>query len=455
LCRRPKGMCTDDSVADLLFLSSHAWGAPFFKEAPLELEPQELVRVFRERACGLDVHFAFVSACLIVPGKGKRLKVLEDTFETNVKGLKRLKAWLTENGCEAVGMEATGVYWIPVYAALEGAFELEVANPLQIKTLRGHKTDRKDARWIAEQVRYGRIKRSFVPPAEFRDARKLARFRRQLIQARATISNEIQRTLAESGITLAAWVSHILGVSGMAILEALAEGRSIQDELPNCLKTQLKLKAAPIAAALEAPLGEVSRSILTLHLERLEAIEGHIAKVEADLFKVLEPHADKIALLTTIPGIARISAAIILAEIGVNMTAWPTEKHFSAWAGVAPGCKETGGKAKRAPVRKGNPYLCTILMECAGPAIKKKDCHLKPKYHRLAKQLGSKMKARMAIAHKLALIIYRNLAAGAEYKEPEPKPMSKKVQAKIRQKRVADLERLGYKVTLEPIEKVS
>jgi transposase len=417
----------------------------------LELEPQELEKVFRERACGLDVHFAFVTACLIVPGKGKRLRVLEATFETNVKGLKRLRVWLTENGCEVVGMEATGVYWMPVYAALEGAFELEVANPLQIKTLRGQKTDRKDARWIAEQVRYGRIKRSFVPPPEFRDARRLARFRRQLIQARTTISNEIQRTLAESGITLAAWVSDILGVSGMAILEALAEGKSIQEELPNCLKTKLKAKMLPIAAALEAPLGEVSRTILALHLERLEALDGHIAKVEADLFRVLEQHADKLALLMTIPGLARISAAIILAEIGVTMAAWPTEKHFSAWAGVAPGSKETGGKAKRAPVRKGNPYLCTILMECAGPAVKKKDCHLKPKYHRLCKQLGSKMKARMAIAHKLALIIYRNLMVGATYKEPDPKPVSKRVLAKMRQRSVADLERLGYKVRLEPL----
>lgn len=157
----------------------------------------------------------------------------------------------------------------------------------------------------------------------------------------------------------------------------------------------------------------------------------------------------------TIPGLASISAAIILAEIGVDMAVWPTEKHFSAWAGVAPGCKETGGKAKRAPVRKGNPYLCTILMECAGPAIKTKTCHLGPKYHKLSAQLGSKKKARMAIAHKLALIIYRNLAANAQYKEPSPKPMSKKVQARIKNKRVSDLERLGYKVTLEPLDPAS
>jgi transposase len=422
----------------------------------LELEPQELVKVFRERACGLDVHFSFVAACLIVPGTGKRLKILEETFETNVKGLKRLKAWLTEHQCEAVGMEATGVYWMPVYAALEDAgFAIEVANPMHIKQLKGYKTDRKDARWIAELVRYGRIKRSFVPSPEFRDARKLARYRRQLIHARTSISNEIQRTLAESGITLAAWVSDILGASGMAILEALAEGRSIQEELPNCLKTRLKLKVVPIAAALEAPLGEVSRRILAMHLERLEQLEAHITQIEAELFKVLEPHADKLALLMTIPGLARNSAAIILAEIGVDMAAWPTEKHFSAWAGVAPGCRETGGKAKRAPVRKGNPYLCTILMECAGAAIKSKTCHLGPKYHKLSSQLGSKKKARMAIAHKLALIIYRNLAARAEYREPAPKPMTKKARTRIKDKRVADLERLGYKVTLEPIEPAS
>lgn len=416
----------------------------------MELEPHELEKVFRECACGLDVHFAFVTACLIVPGSGKRLKILEESFETNARGLKRLRNWLTEHGCEAVGMEATGAYWMPVYAALEGAFELEVANPLQIKTLRGQKTDRKDARWIAEQVRHGRIKRSFVPPPEFRDARKLARCRRQLIQARTTISNEIQRTLAESGITLAAWVSDILGASGMAILEALSQGRSIQDELPNCLKTRLKQKMAPIAAALEAPLGDVSRHILTMQLERLGSLEGHLGQIEKELFKVLESHADKLALLQTIPGVARISAAIILAEIGADMGVWPTEKHFSVWAGVAPGCRETGGKAKRAPIRKGNPYLCTILMECAFPAIRTKTCHLGPKYHKLCAQLSSKKKARMAIAHKLALIIYRNLTSNREYREPAPKPISRKAQDRIRQKRVADLERLGFKVTLEP-----
>jgi transposase len=410
----------------------------------------ELDEVFHDIACGLDVHFSFVTACLVTTGVKKRPKVEERTFPTNREGLRHLRAWLEDYKCEAVGMEATGVYWMPVYAALEGAFKLVVGNPQHIKALRGQKTDRKDARWIASLVRHGRIKPSFVPPPEFRDARKLSRCRRQLIQARTTIRNEIQRTLAESGITLASLVSDVFGVSGMAILEALSHGKSVQEELPNCLKKALKKKLAPIAAALEAPLGAVSRMLLNMNLERMEDLEQRLASVETELFEVLAPHTDKLRLLEKIPGIARISAAIILAEVGVDMAVWPTEKHFSVWAGVAPGCRETGGKAKRAPVRKGNPYLCSILMECAGPAVKTKTCHLNPKYHKLCAQLGSKKKARMAIAHKLALIVYRNLSENRAYEEPKPKPMTEKTKRKILKTRVRDLERLGFKVTVEP-----
>jgi transposase len=421
----------------------------------------DLDEVVYHIACGLDVHFAFVAACLVSTGPKGRLKVEERSFPTNLRGLRELRAWLEAGKCEAVGMEATGVYWMPVYAALEsaqspeGPMKLVVGNPQHMKNARGQKTDRKDGRWIAGQMRHGRIKPSFVPPPEFRGARKLARCRRQLIHARTTIRNEIQRNLAESGITLAAFVSDVFGVSGMAILEALAQGKSIQEELPSCLKTSLKKKLAPIAAALEAPLDEVSQGLLAMHLRRLEAIEGEIEEVEARLYKQLAPHADKLRLLEKIPGISKVSAAIILAEIGVDMTAWPTEKHFSTWAGVAPGCKQTGGKFKRAPVRKGNPYLCTMLVECAGPAVQKQGCHLKPKYHKLCAQLGSKKKARMAIAHKLALIVYEVLGQNISYFEPKPKPQTEKAKRRIYQKSVRDLERLGYKVSLEPVEAVS
>lgn len=396
-----------------------------------------------------------MAACLVTPGVKGNPKVEERQFSTNLKGLRSLRQWLEENQCEAVGMEATGVYWMPVYAVLEGTCRLVVGNPQHMQAARGQKTDRKDARWIAGQVRHNRIKASFVPPQEFRDARELARGRRQLIHNRTGIRNEIQRLLARVGITLGNMVSNVFGASGMNILEALSEGKSIQDELPKCLRTKLKSKLIPIAAALEAPLDEESRFMLTLHLGRHEAIEKNIQEVEKRLYALLSRHQKVLDLLEKIPGISKVSAAIILAEIGVDLSAWPTEAHFSVWAGVAPGCRQTGGKAKRAPVRKGNPYLCSTLMECAGAAVKTKNCHLKPKYHKLCAQLGSKMKARMAIAHKLALIIYRNIGENRAYEEPKPKPMTEKTKRKILQTRIRDLERLGYAVSLEPIEAIS
>jgi len=415
----------------------------------------DLDEVVYRIACGLDVHFSFVSACLVSTGPRGRPKVEERQFPTNQQGLRNLRAWLTEAGCEAVGMEATGVYWMPVYAALEGAFRIMVGNPQHMKNARGQKTDRKDARWIAGQTRHDRIRASFVPPPEFREARELARFRRQLIQARSGIRNEIQRLLARVGITLGSVVSDVFGVSGLSILQALSKGKSVRDELPSYLHTRLRAKVASIAAALEAPLPEVSRYLLALQLQRLETLDEQIADVESMLFKQLAPHKATLDLLEKIPGISRISAHIILAEIGVEMGAWPTEKHFSAWAGVAPGSRETGGKSKRTATRKGNPYLCSTLMECAQGAIKAKTCHLKPKYHKLCGQLGSKKKARMAIAHKLALLLYKVIGENRSYQEPEPKPPSEKTKRKILQTRVRDLERLGYKVCLEPAEAVS
>ena len=287
-------------------------------------------------ACGLDVHFAFVAACLVTTGPKGKPKVEEREFPTNQKGLRALRDWLKAGGCEAVGMEATGVYWMPVYAALEGGFELVVGNPQHMKNARGRKTDRMDARWIAGQMRHDRIKPSFVPPPEFRDARELARARRQLIQERTSIRNGIQRLLAGARITLGDLVSNVFGVSGMNILEALAQGKCIQDELPGCLRSTLKSKLTPIAAALEAPLSEVSQYLLGVGLRRLDDQDALVEEVETKLFKHLAPYKAKVDLLLRIPGISQISAHIILAEIGVNMTAWPTEKHFSAWAGVAP-----------------------------------------------------------------------------------------------------------------------
>lgn len=403
-------------------------------------------------ACGLDIHFAEVMACLVRtgPGGGPRYEIRN--FATTLRGLTELREWILAAGCESVGMEATGVYWIPVYAALERHVPLVVGNPLHMQNLRGHKTDRKDAKWIAGLVRHGLIRPSFVPKPEFRDARELSRCRRQFIHEQTRVNNEIQRLLARQGITLGAVISDVCGgVSGAAILKALAEGRPVIEELPALIHYSLKPKLGMLSAALEAPLPEISRTLLAMHLERLEEIETRIQKIEGLLEQQLAPHKAQLDRIMTIPGIKRIAACTILAEIGVDMSAWPTEKHIAAWAGVAPGCRETGGKKKRAPSRKGNPYLCSILMECAGAAVKKKGCHLAGKYHRLVQQTGMKKKARMAIARKLMLIVYRILGGEAPYKEPTPKVISAKAKGKAVQKRVKDLQALGFEVTLTPI----
>jgi transposase len=370
--------------------------------------PMEDVReVVHGVACGLDVHAAVVVACLVRTGPNGGPRYEERSFGTGLAELKELRDWLVGSGCQLAGMEATGVYWMPVHGVLEGKVPMVVGNPQHMKGLRGHKTDRKDAKWIAMLVRHDLIRGSFVPPPEFRDARELTRHRRQLIQARTAIRNEIQRLLARQGITFGTVLSNVFGASGMAILEALAEGRCVLKELPKLVHRSVKVKVPMLSAALEAPLADVPRYLLMTQLQRLEAVEEDIQAIERKIAAHLEPYKEKLDLLQTIPGVSLTSACIILAEIGIDMTCWPTAKHLSAWGGVAPGCRESGGKTHRAGTRKGNPYLCSTLVECAGAAVKKKGCHLGRKYRHLAAQTGSKKKALVAIARKLLVLVYK------------------------------------------------
>lgn len=403
-------------------------------------------------ACGLDVHSAVIAACLIRSGPQGGPHYEERSFTTNLRGLRKLRDWLETSGCQVVGLEATGVYWIPVYTVLEGHVHMVVGNPNHMRNLRGHKTDRKDAKWIAGLIRHGLIRPSYVPKAEFREARELTRCRRQLVNARTAIRNEITRLLAHQGIPLGSegLLSNVFGVSGMGILEALAEGRDVLEELPKLLHRNVRHKRELLGAALEAGLGEVARKLLALHLTRLEAVEEDIQKVEGFIIAHLSPYQEQIDLLMTIPGISRLSAFVLLSELGVDMSQWPTHRHLSAWGGVAPGCRESGGKVHRAATRKGNPYVCTTLVECAGAAVMRKDCHLAAKYRHLCARTGSKMKAKVAIAHKLLVIVYHVLSTMKPYAEPEPsQPVPRAKQNAIR-RHLRDLRKLGLEVQIVP-----
>ena len=409
------------------------------------------LEIIHEAACGLDVHFAVVAACLARSGPKGGPKYEEGRFPTTQAGLRELKEGLLGAGCQTVGMEATGVYWMPVYAALEGDFNLVVGNPQHMKNLRGHKTDRKDARWIAGLVRHGLIGASFVPPPEFREARELTRFRRQLIHARSSMRNEVLRLLARHGITLSDVLTNVFGASGMAILEALSEGRSVVTELPHLIHGSVKGKLGALTAALEAPLPEISRRLLGIQMKRLEEAEERIGEVEALIAGQMAPHQKQVDQLLKIPGISQTSCCIILAELGVDMKVWPTDKHIAAWAGVAPGSRESAGKRLSTATRKGNVHLTTILMECAGAAVRTKGCHLGVKFQRLKARMGYK-KALMAIARKLLLIIYRVLGGNADYKEPEPTKGDAKAKHRAIQKRVKDLQNLGFDVILTALQ---
>lgn len=416
-----------------------------------------LTEIVHPVACGLDVHLAVVAACLVRSGPQGGPAYEERSFPTTLRGLQELRDWLVGAGCEAVGMEATGVYWMPVYAVLEGHLSMVVGNPNHMQNLRGHKTDRKDAKWIAGLMRHGLIRPSYVPTREFREARELTRTRRQLVNVRTTMRNEVSRLLAHQGIQLrsAEGLSNVFGASGMAILEALAEGRSVEKELPKLLHRSVKHKAGILEAALEAGLGEISRQLLGMHLGRLEAVEEDIQKVERMIERQLAPHRDKLELLMTIPGVSYLSACVILAELGVEMGQWPTEKHLSAWGGVAPGCRESAGKQRRAAVRKGNPYLCTTMVECAGAAVLKKDCQYRGKYRHLCARTGSKMKSRMAIARKLLVVVYHVLKTGQPYREPEAQPPTPRTRQNAIHRHLKELQKLGLDVQIREIQDAS
>lgn len=404
-----------------------------------------------EVACGLDVHSTVVAACLVRTGPNGGPRYEERSFGTGLAALRELRDWLVESGCQRVGMEATGVYWMPVHGVLEGVIPMVIGNPQHMKGLRGHKTDRKDAKWIATLVRHDLIRSSFVPPAEFRDARELTRYRRQLIQARTEVRNEVQRLLSRQGITLRGVLSNIFGASGMAILERLAEGKSVREELPKLVHRSVKAKVPMLGAALEAPLGDIPRYLLMFELRRLETIEADIAAIERKIADHLAPHKEKLELLQSIPGIGLTAACIVLAEIGADMTCWPTQKHFAAWSGVAPGCRESGGRCSRAGTRKGNPYLCSILVECAGAAVRTKGCHFGRTYRHLAAQTGSKKKALIAVARKLSVLVHKLLGAGTAYAEPEPKIQTDEARKKAARKHLRELAKLGFQVDIRPV----
>jgi transposase len=401
-----------------------------------------------ERSCGLDVHQAKVVACLLVGAADKKPRKEVRTFGTMTADLLRMRDWLRAEGCTHVGMESTGIYWMPVYTMLEGDFELVVGNAMHMKQVPGRKTDVKDSEWIADLLRHGLIRRSFVPAKQLRELRDLLRYRRKLIDSQTAERNRMLKLLETANIKLSSVASNVFGTSGRRMLRALLDGTLAPEQMAELAKGRLRNKLPELALALDGRVEEHHRFLLSMQLGRMEELEATIKKLDERIDEKLVPYQAQHKRLTQIPGVDRVGAAVIIAELGIDMSVFPTVRHAAAWAGVSPGNNESAGKRKGTPGRKGNTHLTSALVQAAVAASRTKGTYLKEKYWRLKARRGP-MRAALAVAHKILIAAYHMLAKDADHRELGEKHLDSISVASVKNSLVKRLERLGYHVTLK------
>lgn len=406
------------------------------------------MEVVLARCCGLDIHKQSVVACLIHPdAAGQRQKDVR-TFGTMTADINALAAWLHTAGCTHVAMESTGVFWKPIYNLLEDHFRLLLVNARHIKAVPGRKTDVRDCEWIADLLQHGLLRASFVPNREQRELRELTRYRTRLIQERAAAVNRLQKTLEGANIKLAAVATDILGVSGRAILEALVAGTTDEPTLAQLAKGRLRRKLAGLEAALAGSFGAHQRWLVAQQLAHIDDLDGSIAAANAEIARRLEPYEPAIRRLMTITGVGRRTAEVLIAELGVDMSRFPTAQHLASWAGMCPGNDESAGKRHSGRTRKGNGWLRAALVEAAHAAGRSKETYLAAQYQRLAARRGAK-KAAVAVGHTILGIVYELLSNQTDYNELGAHYFDERDRAAVERRAIRRLEALGYKVTLE------
>ncbi len=405
--------------------------------------------VIVERCAGLDVHQASVVACVLLGEAGRKPRKEIRSFGTMTRDLEALRGWLEELGVSHVGMESTGVCWKPVHAILEGHFTLIVGNAHHIKAVPGRKTDVKDAEWLADLVRHGLIKASFVPPPAIRELRDLIRLRRSLVEARATERNRTLKLLETANIKLASVAAEVFGVSGMAMLQALVENKAAPAEMAKLARGKLRRKREPLAWALEGRMTEHHRYVLAFHLRRLAAIEEDVRALDARIEERVRPFQAQRQLLQQIPGVDALVAVTIIAEIGLDMSVFGNARRLAAWAGVCPGNHESAGRRKSGTTRRGNVHLKTALVTAAVCGSRTKGTYYKDKYHRLRARRG-RLRAAMAIAHKILVAAYHMLAGGVPYRELGEAFLDQQARQRTVRHLLHRLNHLGYDVLLQP-----
>jgi transposase len=405
------------------------------------------MQILYSRCCGIDVHKDSVTACVLVYSGSPEPEVRKKEFATYFKALLNLKMWLLTQKVTHVAMESTGVYWKPVWQALEGSFELILANPYQVKGVPGRKTDARDSQWIAELLAHGLIRPSFVPPRETRALRDLTRYRVKLTEERNRIHNRIHKVLEDACIKLDTIASNILGASGRAIIKALIAGQEHPDWLADKAKGTLRGKRPELRLALRGRITEHHKLMLRELMDDLEFVEGKIERLE----KAIAPQVDveKLARLCTIPGVDLITAWTLLSELGSDMGVFSSPKHAASWAGLCPGNHESGGKRLSNRTRKGNRWLRRALCQAAWAATRKNNCYLAAFFYRKAGKHGIR-KAIVALAHRILVIAFCVIRDMTDYREMGGDYFDRLNPVRTRDRLVRRLQRLGLEVSLRP-----
>ena len=377
------------------------------------------MEVLYPRCAGLDVHKDTVVAGVRLATSAKA-KTEVRTFETTTPGLLALLDWLTESGCTHVVMESTGVYWKPVWNILsDGEMTLVLANAVHVKNVPGRKTDVADAVWLADLLAHGLIRPSFVPEPATQAMRGLLRTRKQLVREQASHIQRIQKLLEDANVKLASVLTDIMGLSGRAVLAALIEGESDPDVLLAVIDRRVKAPREKVLAALRGRVTDRHRFLLRLHLRQIDALNDAVAAIDQEVDRDLEPFRQAVRLLRTIPGVSDLSARVILSEIGTDMTRFPTAGHLVSWAGLCPRNDESAGKRRSTRLRKGAPWLKTMLVQCAWAGTRKKVSYLQSQYRRLARRRGPQ-KAVCAVAASILTAAYHMLRDGVPYRDLGP-----------------------------------
>jgi transposase len=399
------------------------------------------------RCAGLDVHKKSVSACIRISSKGQAHKHTA-VFGTFVSELEQLRDWLEKNGVTHVALESTGVFWIPVWNVLERSeakFELTLINPQHMHALPGRKTDQKDCDRIAELLQYGLLKASFIPPPPIRELRDLTRCRTHLQGERNRVLNRIRQLLETVNVKLGSVASDIGGKTARLILAQISRGNYVPEELAKLAQASLKKKRAELAASLKGFYTEHFRWLLAESLQELVHLDRRLEQMDKRLAKYLQPHTDVILRLCTIPGIEFTTAAVILAEVGFDMSRFPDPEHLASWAGLCPGNNESAGKRFSGRTRKGNRYLRRILTQSAWSLKRKKDCFLTAMFWRISAR-GGRKKAGLAVAHRMLTIVWHIIAEGKTYQEIGGDYYDRLHPERSARRLIRRLEQLGFEV---------